>query len=73
MEVFGNVCTENEVKGERKDFDIEQTLFKTSECAHKRDIDRGYITPADYNKQTGEKKGIRNAEIALLLEAALII
>jgi hypothetical protein len=54
--VFGNVCTENEVKGERKDFDIEQTLFKTTECADKRDIDRGYIIPADYNKQTVREK-----------------
>lgn len=56
MEVSGNVYTENEVKEDGRDFDIEQTLFKTSECAHKRIIDCGYIMPVDYNKQTVWKK-----------------
>jgi hypothetical protein len=56
VEVSANVCTENEVKGDRRDFDMEQTLFKTSECVHKKDIDRGYIMPVDYNKQTVGKK-----------------
>lgn len=62
MEVSGNVYTENEVKEDGRDFDIEQTLFKTSECAHKRVIDRGYIMPVDYNKQTVEKRRVRKEE-----------